>query len=910
MLDKIKEELNSGKLKWLSDSYYVIAEKLIHPIRNSLSRVLGSINSKYLALMAPFYQKWAVFVTSYPILAKVIQYAYNGARVLLLALFLLIILTIFGAFGPMPTTEELKNIETANATEIYTMDSVLLGKFYIENRTEISLENISPYVVTALLAVEDKRFFEHSGIDLMSWARAFKGIATNSKGLGGGSTLSQQLAKNLYPRRKYWISGLSIFLNKIRENVVSTKLENIYDKEELLTLYLNTVPFGGDRFGINVASKYFYNKKAKDLLPAESATLIGMLKATTALDPTRNPENSKKRRNLVLTRMLQNNDFEFNSLSLVTITEKIKLGKLSQEEYDKVIKLPVSAKKYNTDFTDGSGTYFREYLRTYVMKNILKDLTKEDGTSYNLYRDGLKIYTTLDSKMQEYGEESVAKHMNYLQGQFKKHWKGYPNSKPWGDDKWIDEQKVRSPRYEKLKESEYSDVEIDSIFNSKISMTVFDWKKGGGDIDTTMSPLDSVKHYFLMLNTGFMTMNHKNGYIKAWVGGTNFKYFKYDHILGKRQVGSTFKPIVYAAAVKDSIKPCTYIRNAQVTYGDWTPGNSDGNYGGWYSMIGGLTYSVNSIAAYLINKVGIQKTIDLAKAMGVTSDLPREFGISLGAADISLYDMMKVYGTIANNGLRPEPVTVLSIVDRSGKVIYSYEEEVKNGKAGPKVQALSEDNAATISRMMRSVIDNGTGNKLRSQYVPDGEFSGKTGTTQNNSDGWFIAFNQELVTGCWVGAPSPAVRFRTMDLGQGSALALPIVGGFWYKLLRDKKFSKIALAKFKVNEKANSATGCPMRIGINPNELYEMMQDSTLADEIRLRGYRNLKELRDEVYGTEDGEVFDENYIPTEGGPLPEAKPISPPVLPVDKNKDQLKLNEPTKLKMEIKKTNPKSGGG
>jgi penicillin-binding protein 1A len=910
MFDKIKEELRSGSLKWVSESYTVVDNKLFLPLRKGISVVFGPINSKYLELMDPFYQKWAVFTNNSPILSRVIKYGYNGSRLLILGLLLLILLTIFGAFGSMPTAEELKNIETANATEIYTMDSVLLGKFYIENRTEISLVNISPYVVTALLAVEDKRFFEHSGIDLMSWARALKGIATNSKGLGGGSTLSQQLAKNLYPRRKYWVSSLSIFLNKIRENVVSTKLENIYNKEELLTLYLNTVPFGGDRYGINVASKYFYDKKAKDLLPAESATLIGMLKATTALDPTRNPENSKKRRNLVLTRMLQNNDFEFNSESLVTITEKIKLGKLSQEEYDKVIELPVSAKKYYTDFTDGSGTYFREYLRTYVMKNILKDLTKEDGTSYNLYRDGLKIYTTLDSKMQEYGEESVAKHMNYLQGQFKKHWKGYPNSKPWGDDKWIDEQKVRSPRYEKLKESEYSDVEIDSIFNLKIPMTVFDWKKGGGDIDTTMSPLDSVKHYFLMLNTGFMAMSHKNGYIKAWVGGTNFKYFKYDHILGRRQVGSTFKPIVYAAAIKDSIKPCTYIRNAQVTYGDWTPGNSDGSYGGWYSMIGGLTYSVNSIAAYLINKVGIQKTLDLAKTMGVTNELPREFGISLGAADISLYDMMKVYGTIANDGLRPEPVTVLKIIDRGGNVIYSYEDEVKKGNAGPKVQALKEDEAATVGRMMRSVIDNGTGNKLRSQYVPDGEFSGKTGTTQNNSDGWFIAFNQELVTGCWVGAPSPAVRFRTMDLGQGSAMALPIVGGFWYKLLRDRKFTKIALAKFKVNEKANSATGCPMRIGINPNELYEMMQDSTLADEIRSRGYRNLKELRDEVYGTEDGEVFDENYIPTEGGPLQEAKPISPPVLPVDKNKDQLKLNEPTKLKMEIKKTDPKSGGG
>ncbi|MBK8632924.1 MAG: transglycosylase domain-containing protein [Saprospiraceae bacterium] len=866
--------------------------KFMLPVTQPLQR----LNYK---IFGPIIDRWAKYTAIHPIKGAIGLWTYRIMKWGFLTLFALILLTIFGVFGEIPNKEELKNIETANSTEIYTIDSVLIGKYYIENRTEITLDKISPYIITALLAVEDKRFFEHSGIDLMSWMRVFKGIATNTSGGGGGSTLSQQLAKNLYPRRRYKIPGISILINKIRENIISIKLEAIYDKEELISLYLNTVPFGGDRFGINVASRYFYNKKASELQPQEAATLIGMLKATTALDPTRNPENSMKRRNLVLKRMLENNDFNFESKELVTVANLIANGKISQEEYDKLIEMPISAKKNATDFTDGTATYFREYLRTNVMPKILKGKTKSDGTPYNLYTDGLKIYTTIHSKMQTYAEESVAKHMKYLQEQFKKHWKGYPREKPWGDDKWLVEQKLRSDRYKGMVEGGLDSILIDSVFATKVEMQVFDWKNGGGMVDTTMTPLDSIKHYFLMLNTGFMVMSHKNSYIRAWVGGTDFKAFKYDHILSKRQVGSTFKPIVYAAAIKDSLRPCQYFRNQQTTYGDdWTPRNSDNRYGGWYSMVGGLTYSVNTIAANLINKVGIQKTIDLAKAMGVTSTLPREFGISLGSADVNLFDMMKVYGTIANGGLRPEPVAVLKIVDRNGKVIYDYKQEVEDKKAGPTVHALTEIEAAIMSRMMRSVIDNGTGNNLRSQFVPDGEFAGKTGTTQNHSDGWFIAFNEELTTGCWVGAESPAVRFKTMDLGRGAAMALPIVGNFWYKILRDKKLSKIALEKFKVNETANAAFGCPFRIGIHPDTLNLMLQDTVLASEIRENGYRGLKGIAEDYFGTTLQEEDVEGG--GEGGGAENA--------PEEKEKKGEGL--PTQNPLEEKRAEKKKGGG
>lgn len=896
---KIIEDIKSHKItQTVLQGYASIA----NPINKKLQAVFSPFTTPIKNFVAPVTTAYSNFKTSYPL-------AGNGVSILLwcfkwgiIALMALIVLTTFGLFGDIPSRDEIHSIENANSTEIYTSDSVMIGKFFIENRTEISLEKISPYLITALLAVEDKRFFEHSGIDVTSWLRIFKGMATNNQSLGGGSTLSQQLAKNLYPRRSYRIRPLGLLINKIRENVISIKLENIYNKEELISLYLNTVPFGGDRYGINVASKYFYNKKVSELDPQEAATLIGMLKASTALDPTRNPENSKKRRNLVLKRMLENKDFVFNDAELAIVSDKLVKGVINEQQYEQYIEAPLAAKRYSTDFSDGLAPYLREYLRTNAMPKILSKLNKADGSTYNLYKDGLKIYTSIDSKIQQYAEESVTKHMSYLQGQFGKHWKGYPREKPWGDDRWLDEQKVRSDRYQKMKEAGESDKTIDSVFTKvKVPMTIFTWKNGGGDTDTIMSPMDSIKHYFLMLNTGFMALDHKTSQIKAWVGGTNFKYFKYDHIQSTRQVGSTFKPIVYAAAIKDSLRPCQYFNNIQKTYEDWTPRNSDNRYGGWYSMVGGLTYSVNTIAATLMDKVGIQKVLDLATAMGVTSTLPREYGIALGSADISLFDMMKVYGTIANAGLRPEPIVVLTILDRNGNVIYSYKDEVDKKKAGPKVQALTVDEAATMARMMRSVIDNGTGNSLRSQYVPDGEFAGKTGTTQNHSDGWFMSFNSELTTGCWVGGPSPAVRFRTMDLGRGAAMALPIVGGFWYKLLRDKKYTKLALAKFPENVKAANATGCPFRIGINPNDLFLMMQDTTMAQIIRENRYRGLKEMANEYFGTEQYQIDGENIG---GGEMLEGEQV--PLIdrtidnvPIKSGNGEIKVNTPIVPKPE-----------
>ncbi|MEY3421104.1 MAG: hypothetical protein RIR48_1393, partial [Bacteroidota bacterium] len=411
-----------------------VFSKITRPITEPITKVTAPYKAKWDKLIYPVSNAWDVYKQRNPRESKIFLWIFTLIKWLFIFVFTVILLTLFGVFGSLPSSDDLKNIETSNASEIYSSDNVLIGKFFTENRTTIKLDSISPYLITALLAIEDKRFFEHSGIDLRSWMRSFKGVATNTQSLGGGSTLSQQLAKNLYPRKKYKIPGISLFINKVRENIISIRLERIYNKEELLTMYLNTVPFGGTRYGIQEASRYFYKKRPKELTPDQAATLIGMLKATTALDPTRNPKNSEKRRNLVLSQMLKNKDFRFDSEEMSTISRMINTGAINEIQYNELIKKPINAAQ-NEDIgnNDGLGTYFREYLRTKELPKILKNITKEDGSAYNIYTDGLKIFTTLDSRMQMHAEASVFKHMSYVQKEFYNHWKGYKDEKPWGD---------------------------------------------------------------------------------------------------------------------------------------------------------------------------------------------------------------------------------------------------------------------------------------------------------------------------------------------------------------------------------------------------------------------------------------------------------------------------------------------
>jgi penicillin-binding protein 1A len=863
----------------------------------SVRLFFGPLTNKVNTYLLPVKKSWRKYADKNPRESRIFKWAFLIIGGGISFFFMLVILVSLGLFGKMPSKKELKNIETANASEVYSSDGIILGKYYTENRTTIDLDSISPYLITALLAIEDKRFFEHSGIDLRSWLRVFKGMATNKQNLGGGSTLSQQLAKNLYRRKNYFIPGFSLLINKIRENITSMKLEHIYNKEELLTLYLNTVPFGGNRYGIQEASRYFYNKRPRKLNPDEAATLIGMLKATTALDPTRNPENSKARRNLVLKQMLKNKDFRFDSKEMATISKMINTGAINEEQYEKLINTPITAKPHE-DYgnNDGPAPYFREYLRTKELPRVLKNILKDDGKNYNIYTDGLKIYTTVDSRMQKHAEEAVYKHMSYIQKEFKKHWNGVKDEKPWGDDKWIDEQVKKSERYKLLVEQGRTAAQIDSVFNTPAPMTIFSWTDKPAVSDTMLTPLDSVRYYFTLLNTGFMAMDHSNGHIKSWVGGTDFTQFKYDHILSKRQVGSVFKPIVYAAALADSIKACTYFHNVEITIEDWSPKNSDNTYGGYYSMTGGLTYSENVIAAKLIEQVGIQKTIDMATKLGVKSKLPREFGISLGAAEISLLEMMEVYATIANYGYKTEPVAILKIEDRYGNVIYDYE---KMDKKDP-LQVLDSTLAYTMTRMMQNVVIYGTANNLKSQYCRHCDFAGKTGTTQNHSDGWFLGYNPKILTGVWVGGPSPAVRFRSMTYGSGTALALPVAGHFWYKVSIDPKLAAITQEQFPRNEKIIKEMTCPLKLWFSPDKYYAVMGDSTLKDSLLRTGFSNLNLMVEEMFPEDTISLDVQELESDDAGDL---SPREKPAIPETKPKESAKL--PEKTKKEVK---PKEG--
>ena len=671
-------------------------------------------------------------------------------------------------FGKLPTDEALRNIQNFTASEVYTYDGILLGRYYVENRTNTTLDNINPAIAEALIATEDARFYEHDGVDRRSLARVLvKSILLGDKSAGGGSTISQQLAKNLFPRQYY--SVLTLPVSKIKEITVATRLEEMYEKDEILMLYLNTVPFGGNVYGIEAAAKRFFNKSAKELKTEEAATLVGMLKATTYYSPRLYPDRSQQRRNVVLGQMA-------------------KYDYLTAAQRDSLQQQPLVIDYYNVTHNTGLAPYFREKIRGEIQR-WLNEHPNEDGSTYNLYTDGLKIYTTLDARLQQHAEEAVAVHMKKLQRDFFVHWK---DQKPWGnDDRSLQQAKRRSERYRLLKSLDKTDEEINEIFNTPLPMTVFTWE---GEQEKTMSPMDSIAYYQMFLNAGFLAVRPENGQVKAWVGGIDHKYFQYDHVTARRQVGSTFKPIVYAAALENGEAPCDFIKNEQRVYedyDDWSPGNSDGHYEGSYSMAGALANSVNTVTVELMMRTGVENVVDLAHRMGITSDLPESPAIALGTADLSLYEMLTVYGTLVNRGVRVKPSYLLGIEDQEGNVIAKFNDKPETERA------LSGETAELMVNMLKNVVDTGgTARRLRYTYQLRNDLIGKTGTTQSHADGWFIGATPKLVFGSWVGANNRLVRFRTIREGQGANTALPIAALFLTRFNKDETFKKIRYARF------------------------------------------------------------------------------------------------------------------
>lgn len=687
---------------------------------------------------------------------------------LLLANIALIFLVYMGFFGKLPGEQKLRNIKNYNASEIYSYDQELLGKYYIENRTNARYEEIAPHIVEALVATEDSRFYKHAGIDYRSMMRVLvKSILLGNESSGGGSTLSQQLAKNLFPRQDYWL--LSMPVNKLKEIIIATRLEEIYSKEEILTLYLNTVPFGGNVYGIEAATKRFFNKSAKDIRPEEAAVLVGMLKATTYYSPRLHPERSQGRRNVVLNQMA-------------------KYGYIKQFQADSLKSIPMQLDYTYYSHNEGLAPYFREKLR-HEVQLWLNDNPKPDGSTYNLYTDGLKVYTTIDSRMQAYAEKAVKEHMKELQATFFKHWQ---DRTPWDkDDTYLQRLMRNSPRYRQMIDNGATEEEIEAAFKKPLPMKVFTWE---GEKEKNMSPLDSIAYYQMFLNAGFLAMRPENGHIKAWVGGINHEYFKYDHVTARRQVGSTFKPIVYAAALQDGQDPCDYISNELRTYDDydgWTPRNANNEYTGYYSMPGALANSVNTVTVDLMMKTGVSDVTRLAHQMGIESELPEQPSIALGTADLTLSEMLTVYGTFVNRGYRVKPVYLLGIEDQYGNVIVDFTKEKADIR-----EALDRETADMMVQMMKNVVDSGTARRLRYTYGLRNEIAGKTGTTQSQADGWFIGATPKLVAGAWVGGPTRLIRFRSTRLGQGANTALPIWGKFMQQVNQEPDFKIVSRAQF------------------------------------------------------------------------------------------------------------------
>lgn len=689
----------------------------------------------------------------------------GGAALVFTFLLLLVLSVRFGAFGKLPTQSELMAIKQDNATIIYGSDRQTLGKYFIINRTTVDFDDIALPVYDALVATEDSRFFEHRGIDLRAWARVlFKTIIMQDPSGGGGSTLSQQLAKNLFPRKNYW--KLTIPVAKFKEMFIATRLERAYEKEELLNLYLNTVPFGANVYGVQAAARTFFNKDASDVNNQEAAMLVGMLKANTKYNPVRNPKSALSRRNIVLLQMA-------------------KYGYIRPSEADSLKAMPIELDYYRESDGEGLATYFREHLRQ-ELKPILKNLKKDDGSNYNLYTDGLKIHTTINTRLQAYAEQAVAEHMKSLQNQFDKHWKG---DKAYGSERNIQAAIKRTERYKSMKNRGASEEEIMTAFEKPSRMTVFSY---GGDVIKEMTPLDSLKYYYTKLNAGFIATDPKTGDILAWVGGIDQQYYKYDHVKSKRQAGSVFKPIVYATAIENGIPPCSYIENQLVTYADyedWQPHNADDQYGGVYSMEGAIRSSVNSVAVNLIMRTGVDSVRWMAESMGIKSKIPKAPSIALGTAEVSLYDMAQVYGTLANRGVHNELQFIKRIETKSGEVIYEAPE--KESK-----RVISENSAAVMTHLLQAVVDSGTARRLRFKYQLAHDVAGKTGTTQSHADGWFMGYTPDIVGGAWVGGEYPTVRFRSLSLGQGANTALPIFGRFMKKVAAYKSSRKYVSSQF------------------------------------------------------------------------------------------------------------------
>lgn len=685
-------------------------------------------------------------------------------------------INFLGLFGSLPDFKALENPDTQIASELYSSDGLLLGRYQRENRSPVGYEELSPNLVNALIATEDVRFEDHSGIDMKAMMRVFVKSILLGQNAGGGSTLSQQTAKNLFKTRTdasngllSSVPGLRMLIIKTKEWIVATQLEKAYTKNEILTLYLNTSDFGSNAFGIKTASETFFNKQPSELFTQEAAVLVGLFKAPSYYSPVYNPENSLRRRNTVLAQMMRN-DY------------------LTRDQFDSLSSLPIELNYSVANQNKGLATYFREIVKADLLKWTKENL-KSDGSAYDLYGDGLKIYATIDSRMQTYAEEAVADHMKTLQAAF---YKEMGNRDPWVDENnniipnFIEDAVRRTEAYRLLKIRYGNDTDSINIkLNEKKKMKVFSWEKG--EVDTLMSSMDSLRYYKKFLQAGFMSMDAHTGQIKAWVGGLEHKYFKFDHVQrAKRQPGSTFKPFVYAAAIENGYSPCysvidqpveVYIPGQPV----WSPSNANSKFSYEKMTIRhAMAESVNSITAYMMKKLSPKIVVETARRLGITSDLEEVPALALGVNDVTIFEMVGAFGTFVNKGEHTTPFYIDRIEDKNGNVIQQF--------TAKKRPAMSEEHAYLMTYMLRGGFEErgGTSQGVDWELRQNNELGGKTGTTQNASDGWYMGISKDLVSGTWVGGDDRAIHFRSWTAGQGGRTARPIWQNYMKKVYADK----------------------------------------------------------------------------------------------------------------------------
>lgn len=712
-----------------------------------------------------------------------------------------------GSYGPMPDATELSLVENAEASSVISEDEKLLGKYFRENRISVPLDEISPFVTDALIATEDSRFFEHQGIDLRALARvAWRSIILGDASGGGGSTISQQLAKQLYPRQKN--GRFSMLKTKLREMIIASRLEEVYTKEDLLTLYLNTVPFGENAYGIEVASNRFFSRKASALNVEEAAVLVGLLKANTTYNPRTHPDRSTERRNLVLQLMARN-------------------GSLSEAAVDSLtaLSLEVRYRRYNDRV--GSGTHFRRMLRTEA-ERALAGKTHPDKRPYDIDRDGLRIHVSVNSILQRLAEEAVLEQMPRIQMNLAVDWKN-AKAAPW--EKAFQKHLRQTPRYRNLEAAGKSEEEIMEVLHRPRQMTVYNWKTAAAS-DTIMRPIDSLRHYFTLLNAGLLATDPATGVVRAWVGGVDYRFVQYDHVTARRQVGSTIKPVVYATALQEGMRPCEYTPAEQFTIEDfqnYNPRNPGGNYEGAYSMRGGLSKSVNTVAVNLAVRSGLRRVVSEIHEMGITGEVEAIPSVALGTVEATLPEMNLVYSGFANRGRRPDGIHFLDkITTADGEVIVSFTRPSKT------VRVMSDTTANIATYLMTGVVNGGTGARLRSTYGISGPLAGKTGTTQDQSDGWFVGYTPKLVVSAWVGAEYPAVHFRTLRRGSATATALPVWGTFMRKVQRKKGLNFYKGGAFPALDNMSLALlDCPDYLDELP--IYQDPDEIITVEDIRAR---------------------------------------------------------------------------